>query len=55
MKKTILVVGMSFLAVVMAKAQDPATVDPQHYKVIFDNPQVRVLDVRLLHAMKLAG
>jgi quercetin dioxygenase-like cupin family protein len=47
MKKPILVVGMSFLAVVMAKAQDPATVDPQHYKVIFDNPQVRVLDVRL--------
>jgi quercetin dioxygenase-like cupin family protein len=47
MKKPILVVGMSILAVVMAKAQDPATVDPQHYKVIFDNPQVRVLDVRL--------
>jgi len=30
MKKLILVVGMSVLAVVMAKAQDPAKVDPQH-------------------------
>jgi len=34
MKKNILVVGMSILAVVMAKAQDPAKVDPRHYKVI---------------------
>jgi len=47
MKKNILVVGMSILAVVMAKAQDPAKVDPRHYKVIFNNPQVRILDVRL--------
>ena len=47
MKKLILVVGMSALAVVMAKAQDPAKVDPKHYKVIFNNAQVRVLDVRL--------
>ena len=47
MKKLILVVGLSVLAVVVAKAQDPAKVDPEHYKVIFNNPQVRVLDVRL--------
>jgi len=30
----------------IAKAQDPAKVDPAHYKVIFNNPQVRILDVR---------
>jgi len=47
MKKLILAVGISVLAVVMAKAQDPAKVDPKHYKVIFNNPQVRILDVRL--------
>jgi beta-alanine degradation protein BauB len=46
MKKLILVVGMSVLAVVMAKAQDPAKVDPAHYKVLFNNSQVRILDVR---------
>ena len=47
MKKLILVVGMSTLAAGIAKAQDPAKVDPRHYKVIFNNPQVRILDVRL--------
>jgi quercetin dioxygenase-like cupin family protein len=46
MKRLILVVGMSVLAVVMAKAQDPAKVDPQHYKVLLDNEDVRILDVR---------
>ena len=46
MKKLILVVGMSVLAVVMAKAQDPAKVDPQHYKVLLNNEYVRILDVR---------
>jgi hypothetical protein len=46
MKKLILVVGLSFLAVVMAKAQDPAKVDPQHYKVLLDNEDLRILDVR---------
>jgi quercetin dioxygenase-like cupin family protein len=47
MKKLIPIVGMSILAVVVAKAQDPAKVDPAHYKVIFNNPQVRILDVHL--------
>ena len=47
MKKLIPIVGMSVLALVVARAQDPAKVDPKHYKVIFNNPQVRVLDVRL--------
>lgn len=46
-KELILIVGMLISAVVVAKAQDPAKTDPAHYKVIFDNPQVRILDVRL--------
>jgi hypothetical protein len=46
MKKLIPLVGISILAVVMARAQDPAKVDPQHYKVLLDNEYVRILDVR---------
>jgi quercetin dioxygenase-like cupin family protein len=46
MKKLIVVVGMSALAMVVAKAQDAATVDPKHYKVLLDNEDVRILDVR---------
>jgi len=46
MKKLIPVVGISILAVVVARAQDPAKVDPQHYKVLLDNEYVRILDVR---------
>ena len=30
---------------VPALAQDPVKVDPQHYKVVFDNPSVRVLKI----------
>jgi beta-alanine degradation protein BauB len=45
MKKIIPIVGMSILALVVAKAQDPAKVDPAHYKVILNNSQVRILDV----------
>ena len=45
MKKLIPIVGMSILAVVVAKAQDPAKVDSAHYKVILNNQHVRVLDV----------
>jgi hypothetical protein len=47
MKKLIPVVGISILAVVVARAQDPAKVDPQHYKVLLDNEYVRILDVHL--------
>ena len=46
MKKLIPIIGISVLAVVVAKAQDPAQVDPQHYKVLLDNEYVRILDVR---------
>ena len=47
MKKCIPIVCISILPLRIAFAQDPAKVDPAHYKVIFNNPQVRVLDVRL--------
>jgi quercetin dioxygenase-like cupin family protein len=47
MKKLIAVVGMLVLAMVVAKAQDAAAVDPKHYKVTFDNDSVRILEVRL--------
>src|SRR5229473_1749830 len=46
MKKLIPIVGISILAVVVARAQDPAKVDPQHYKVLLDNEYVRIIDVR---------
>ena len=47
MKKFIPIVCMSILAVVTAKAQDPVKVDPAHFKVILDNKQVRIMDVRI--------
>src|SRR5260370_30205400 len=46
MKKRTPILGQSSLAVVVAKAQDPAKVDPAHYKVLLDNEYVRILDVR---------
>jgi hypothetical protein len=46
MKKFIPIVCMSILSFGISFAQDPAKVDPAHYKVILDNKQVRVLDVR---------
>ena len=45
MKELIPIIGMLILAVVAAKAQDPAKVDSEHYKVLLDNEYVRVLDV----------
>ena len=46
MKKLIPIASISILAVVAAKAQDPAKVDPEHYKVLLDNEYVRILEVR---------
>ena len=46
MKTFIPILGMSILATILAKAQDPVQVDPKHYKVLFDNDSVRILDVR---------
>jgi hypothetical protein len=45
MKELIPIVGMSILAVIVAKAQDPAKVDFAHYRVLLDNEYVRILDV----------
>lgn len=33
------------LAATVARAQDPTKVDPQHYKVVFENDSVRVLRI----------
>jgi len=47
MKKFIPIACMSILSFGISFAQDAAKVDPAHYKVIFNNSQVRILDVRL--------
>ncbi len=47
MKKFIPVVCISILALATARAQDPVKVDPAHYKALFNNKQVRVLDYHL--------
>jgi hypothetical protein len=44
-QKLIPILGISILAVVVAKAQDPAKVDSAHYEMILNNQHVRVLDV----------
>lgn len=44
LRSLFLLVGVCFAASV-AMAQDPVKVDPQHYKVIFENDQVRVLRI----------
>ena len=45
MKTLLLVVAVWVVAAVSAHAQDPVKVDPRHYKVEFENEQVRVLRV----------
>jgi len=40
-----LLCGLMCLAVSAAMAQDPVKVDPNHYKVEFENAQVRVLRI----------
>ena len=47
MKRTVSLLALSLLASVTALAQDPTKIDPQHYKVEFENEQVRVLRVRM--------
>jgi len=46
MKKLIPIVCISILSFGISFAQDPVKVDPAHYKVLFDNEQVRIMDVR---------
>jgi quercetin dioxygenase-like cupin family protein len=45
MYRVLLVGALVFLMASVAKAQDPVKVDPQHYKVEFENSQVRVLHI----------
>src|SRR5665213_2786666 len=40
-----LAAGLTALTAGAACAQDPVKVDPKHYKVIFENSQVRVLHI----------
>jgi quercetin dioxygenase-like cupin family protein len=47
MKELIRIIVMSILAVVVAKAQDLAKVDPQHCKVLLDNEYVRILEIHM--------
>lgn len=42
-KRVSLAMGILFLVASIARAQDPVKVSPEHYKVEFDNDQVRVL------------
>jgi quercetin dioxygenase-like cupin family protein len=40
-----LAAGLTVIVAGAASAQDPAKVDPRHYKVVFENAQVRVLRI----------
>ena len=39
------ILACGLLLALAAQAQDPATVDPDHYKVLFENDEVRVLRI----------
>ena len=43
MRRALFLAGLVCLAVLTTKAQDPVNVDPKHFKVEFQNDQVRVL------------
>ena len=43
MRRVLLLVAAFSVAAFTAKAQDPVKVDPKHYKVEFENDQVRVI------------
>jgi len=47
MHRVLFVVALVCLAVSTAKAQDPVKVDPNNWKVEFENAQVRVLRVHI--------
>jgi quercetin dioxygenase-like cupin family protein len=47
MKKVLPIICISILALATAKAQDPAKVDPGHFKVTLNNSQVRVMEFRI--------
>jgi len=45
MRATVILLGLLGFAARLAPAQDPVKVDPAHYKVQFENDQVRVLRI----------
>ena len=47
MRRVLFVATVVCLAVSTAKAQDPVKVDPNNWKVEFENAQVRVLRVHI--------
>src|SRR5437016_479631 len=47
MKNIVLFVSLSLVSLTAALAQDPVQVDPKHYKALFENDRVRVLDIHL--------
>ena len=47
MRRVLFLAGLLCLAVLPVKAQDPVKVDPKHYKVDFENAQVRVLRINV--------
>lgn len=46
MRQLLLLAALWILSAVPVFAQDPVKVDPKHYKVEFENEQVRVLRIR---------
>jgi quercetin dioxygenase-like cupin family protein len=47
MRRVLFLAAVFCVAAFTAKAQDPVKVDPKHYKVEFQNAQVRVLHIRV--------
>jgi len=45
MRRVLFLAAMVCLAAFTARAQDPVKVDPKHYKLEFENTQVRVLRI----------
>jgi quercetin dioxygenase-like cupin family protein len=45
MRRMLFLVAVLCVAALTAKAQDPVKLDPKHYKVEFENAQVRVLHI----------
>jgi quercetin dioxygenase-like cupin family protein len=43
--KAALAAGLAVFVASAASAQDPVKVDPKHYRVVFENSQVRVLHI----------
>ncbi len=46
MRRVLFLLAVFSVAAFTAKAQDPVKVDPKHYKVEFENAQVRVLRIQ---------